>query len=390
MDWIVILNYIDIFFFTIAAFTVIYLFIFASAAMISRGDKYPEIKKKHRFAILFPAYAEDAVIISSVNSFMEQNYPKENYDVVVISDHMNDKTNEELSKLPIILLKINYKNSSKAKALNFAIDNLDSSKYDIVVIMDADNITVPDFLNHINNTYAAGSNAIQAHRRAKNLNTDTAVLDAISEEINNSIFRAGHVRLGFSSALIGSGMAFDYKWFQENIKHVNSSGEDKELEALLLKQHIYIEYLDKVFVYDEKTQKSEAFNQQRRRWMAAQFHSLVHSFPDILEAISQRNFDYADKIVQWIMLPRMILIALILFFGCVLAFINWEICIKWWILLFCLALTFSIAIPNYLVDIRFTKAIKSIPYLGLNMILNLFRLKGMSKKFIHTQHGKHT
>lgn len=389
MDWILIVNYIDTFFFIIAAFTVLYLFIFASAAMISRGDKYPEVKKKHRFAVIFPAYAEDAVIVSSVKSFMEQNYPKENYDIVVVSDHMSDNTNEELSRLPIILLKANYKNSSKAKALSFAIDNLDSSKYDIVVIMDADNIVAPDFLNHINKTYAAGSNAIQAHRIAKNLNTDTAVLDAISEEINNSIFRAGHVRLGFSSALIGSGMAFDYKWFQENVKYTNSSGEDKELEAMLLKQHIYIEYLDKVFVYDEKTQKNEAFNQQRRRWMAAQFHSLIHSFPDFFGAIFQRNFDYADKILQWMMLPRIILIALILFFGCTLAFINWELCIKWWILLFGVALTFCIAIPNYLVDIRFTKAIKSIPFLALSMIFNLFRLRGMSQKFNHTQHGKH-
>lgn len=388
MDWILIVNYIDIFFFVIAALTVLYLFIFASAAMIDRGDKYPEVKNKHRFAIIFPAYAEDAVIVSSVTSFLKQNYPKENYDIVVVSDHMKDETNEELSKLPIILLKATYENSSKAKALNFAADNLDSAKYDIAVIMDADNITTPDFLNYINKTYAAGSNAIQAHRRAKNLNTDTAILDAISEEINNSIFRAGHVRLGFSSALIGSGMAFDYKWFQENIKFTDSSGEDKELEALLLKQHIYIEYLDTVYVYDEKTQANRAFNQQRRRWMAAQLHSLIHSFPDFFGAIFQRNFDYADKILQWMMPPRMILIALILFFGCVLPFINWELCIKWWLLLLGLALTFSIAIPNYLVDIRFTKAIKSIPFLVFSMIFNLFRLKGANKKFIHTQHSE--
>lgn len=387
MDWILIIDYIDTFFFVIAALTVLYLFIFASAAMINRGDKYPDVKKKHRIAVIFPAYAEDAVIVSSVTSFLKQDYPKDNYDIIVVSDHMNDKTNEELSKLPIILLKATYENSSKAKALNFANDNLDPSKYDIAIIMDADNITTPDFLNQINKTYAAGSNAIQAHRRAKNLNTDTAVLDAISEEINNSIFRAGHVRLGFSSALIGSGMAFDYKWFHENIKHTNSVGEDKELEALLLKQHVYIEYLDKVFVYDEKTQRNEAFSQQRRRWMAAQFHSLIHSLPDFLGAIFQRNFDYADKILQWMMLPRLILIAMILFFSFILIFIDWELCLKWWVLLFGIVLTFCIAIPNYLVDIRFTKAIKSIPFLALNMIFNLFRLRGSSKKFIHTQHS---
>jgi len=34
-----------------------------------------------------------------------------------------------------------------------------------------------------------------------------ALLDGISEEINNNIFRKGHQTLGLSSALIGSGMA---------------------------------------------------------------------------------------------------------------------------------------------------------------------------------------
>lgn len=384
--WLIIVDYIDTIFFTIVALTVIYLFVFALAAMIKRGDRYPEPKKHHRFAIVFPSFREDRVIESSVRSFLEQDYPKEFYDIVVVSDHMEEDTNERLRNMPIVLLEADYEDSSKARALNFAMDKLDASKYDIVVVMDADNITSPDFLNQLNKTYAAGSNAIQTHRVAKNLNTDTAVLDAISEEINNSIFRAGHVRLGFSSALIGSGMAFDYKWFKDNIKNVASIGEDKEIEALLLKQHVYIEYLDNVYVYDEKTQKNEAFNKQRRRWMAAQYSSLGHSFSDLPKAIFSKNFDYADKIIQWMMFPRIILVWIILFFSCALIAVDWEWAIKWWVLMFFLVFTFCIAIPNYLVDIRFTKAMKYVPILGLNMFFNLFRLGGAKKKFIHTDH----
>lgn len=172
---------------------------------------------------------------------------------------MQDNTNERLSRLPIILLKANYEKSSKAKALNFAIDNLDPNKYDIVVILDADNLVEPDFLNEINKTFEAGIKAVQTHRTAKNRNTEIAVLDGISEEVNNSIFRRGHVNLGISSALIGSGMAFDYSWFRNNVKHLHTAGEDKELEVLLLKQRIFIEFLDYVWVYDEKTQGEKGF-----------------------------------------------------------------------------------------------------------------------------------
>ncbi|MFQ8804838.1 MAG: glycosyltransferase family 2 protein [Alistipes indistinctus] len=124
-----------------------------------------------------------------------------------------------------------------------------------------------------------------AHRRAKNLHTDTALLDAVSEEINNSIFRKGHVALGVSSALIGSGMAFDYNWFCNNITQVSSAGEDKELEVLLLKQGIFIEYLDDVEVLDEKTAGSRAFYNQRRRWLAAQWYSLKAAVRDLPGAV---------------------------------------------------------------------------------------------------------
>ena len=50
--------------------------------------------------------------------------------------------------------------------------------YDMIVIMDADNTTDPDFLSEINRAFQAGEKAIQAHRTAKNMNTDVAVLDA--------------------------------------------------------------------------------------------------------------------------------------------------------------------------------------------------------------------
>ena len=86
---------------------------------------YPEADKLHRIAVFFPAYREDKVIIDSVRSFLEQDYPKEMYDVNVISDHMQDSTNKALSRLPIRLLVATYEDSSKAKALLLAISTIE-------------------------------------------------------------------------------------------------------------------------------------------------------------------------------------------------------------------------------------------------------------------------
>lgn len=381
------IDILDTILFILIGLSVGYLFVFSFAGMFKRSFTYPPAKKTYRFAVLFPAYKEDQIIESSIHSFLKQDYPKGQYEIIVIADQLKQQTILNLQLLPITLLNVKFENSSKAKALNFAINQL-SDKYDLVVILDADNTVKSNFLKKISDAYEYGPSAIQAHRIAKNRNTDTAILDAVSEEINNTIFRKGHVKLGLSSALIGSGMAFDYKWFKENIKQVSSAGEDKELELLLLKQRIYIEYLDDVYVYDEKTTKEQNFSNQRRRWLAAQFSSLFEAIPSMPQAIFSGNVNYCDKLFQWMMLPRILLVGITGLLSATITYINWELSFKWWFLLFILLLALSMAIPDYLIDKKLRKALRKAPFLAILMLLNLFKLKGVNKKFIHTEHGE--
>ena len=63
---------------------VLYLFVFAVYSKRKSTYKYPTTMKKYRFAALFPAYGEDEVIIDSVKSFLQQDYPRELYDLSLI------------------------------------------------------------------------------------------------------------------------------------------------------------------------------------------------------------------------------------------------------------------------------------------------------------------
>ena len=369
----------------LASIAVAYPLIYSLASLGTRKSYYPTANKQHKLAILFPAYKEDRVILPVVESFLQQHYPQELYKVIIISDHMQETTNERLAQLPITLLKANYENSSKAKALNFAMDHFGRDEFDAVVILDADNIVDTNFLLEINKVFDAGVQAIQAHRTAKNRNTDIAVLDGLSEEVNNSIFRRGHVRLGISSALIGSGMIFNYQWFHDNVKHLVTTGEDKELEVLLLKQRIFIEFLDEVYVYDEKTQGEKGFYNQRRRWLATQFAQWGRVFKDLPRAILSGNIDYSDKLIQWMLPPRLILFGGIIVMGSIMQIIDWPLALKWWALFLIMGVTLCLAIPDKLVDDRFKKSINKLPLLFIMMVVNLFRMKGMNKKFVNTE-----
>ena len=109
----------------------------------------------------------------------------------------------------------------------------------------------------MNDAYeSAGTRAIQAHKVSLNRDTVSARLSSIFEEINNSIFRRGHISIGLSSAMASSGMMFDFPWFKEQILAAKINWADKELEALLLRHHIYIDYFDKIMVYGVKARQA--------------------------------------------------------------------------------------------------------------------------------------
>ena len=365
---------------------VCYLLLYAIASKFYRAPQYPEARTLRHIAVLFPAYKEDRVILSSVRSFLEQDYPKELFDLVVISDQMQPETNEALRTLPIRLLMADYTESSKAKALAMAMNNIDTDLYDIVVIMDADNVTVPEFLSCINRAFDSGVRSIQAHRTGKNLNTDISIL---------------HNALGLSAGLSGSGMAFDAKWFQQNVQYLQTAGEDKELESMLLQQRIHTVYLNDLPVFDEKTQKKEAISNQRKRWIAAQFGALRASLPHLPKALLQGNIDYCDKIFQWMLPPRLIQLAgvfgltfVFTVIGLVMSLRNggneWTMAIKWWILSVAQVSAMILPVPGgQLFTKEVGKAIMKVPMLAVTMTGNLFKLKGANKKFIHTEHGEH-
>lgn len=392
IDWIL---------FTLLALCVCYLLLYAIASKFYRTPRFPEARTLRRFIVFFPAYKEDRVIASSVRSFLQQDYPRELFDIIVISDQMQPATNEDLRSLPIRLLTANYKDSSKAKALTMAVDSISDDHYDIVVIMDADNLTSPDFLAEVNRAFDSGIKSVQAHRTGKNLNTDISILDGISEEINNGIFRSGHNALGLSAALSGSGMAFEADWFQQNVRLLETAGEDKELEVLLLQQRIHTVYLPQIPIYDEKTQKEEAISNQRKRWIAAQFGILRSSLLSLPKAIGQGNPDYCDKILQWMLPPRLIQLAGVFGLTLVITIIGiwlslqgtatgheWTIAVKWWILSAAQIAAMTLPIPGHLFNKQLGKAVLRIPMLALTTIGNLFKLKGAYKKFIHTEHGE--
>jgi cellulose synthase/poly-beta-1,6-N-acetylglucosamine synthase-like glycosyltransferase len=396
-----IINIIEIVFYLYFGLATIYILIFSICGIFYRNRKEVKVSEQRKFAVLIPGYKEDAVIVNVAEQATKQDYPADKFEVIVIADSFAQSTLESLKKLPIRLEVVEFDISKKSKALNLCMKRI-GDDYDVAMILDADNIMKPDVLSKMNMAFEKGFTAVQGHRTAKNLNANFAILDAMSEEINNHIFRKGHRAIGLSSALIGSGMALDYHLFKSTMATVDSVGEDKEVELKIIRNRHKIEYIHNALIFDEKTSKSDVFVNQRRRWIAAQLGYFRSNFFDGLwQLITKANVDYFDKVIQMIMPPRIIL-AGVLFLITLISLIFNILSINWiskifysdyqfWGLLFGLtALSLFISIPKKFYNKQTFVALLNIPHGFILMLISLFRIKGASNKFLHTTHGHDT
>lgn len=373
------------------AFNVVYLLVLAIAGAVGRADDKPAAGSPsfRRMVVLIPAYKEDAVIIDSVKTHLRQEYPKASFDLVVIADSLQPDTLAKLAELPVRVVEVVFEVSTVTKALNAALAALPDTTYDLVVVADSDNHFAPDFLSRVNTAFGQGWRAVQGHRVAKNLNTKVAVLDAISEEINNHLFRKGYRALNLSSSIIGSGMAVEFGLMKTAMLNlVTVGGFDKELEMKLAIDGHRVGYLEQAFVYDEKVAKRAVFERQRTRWIAAQWQFLRHYFRQGMADLLAGRLLSASKTIQAMVLPRVLLLGVLgLFFLGSLLSGQPSLMLGSGLLLFGLCLALLLCIPAYLRKQLAFRDLFLVVVLMLSFVRAVFNIRKAFKSFIHTPHS---
>ncbi len=290
------------------AFGVGYQLFFAAAGLFYKQEARIIGPPGHRIALLIPACREDAVIVSTARQALVHDYPAQLFDLIIIADGLQEDTLETLKAMPLKLLEVAFEQSTKSKAINRALEQMPEAGYDILAILDADNVMAPGFLARLSDNFRQGYQVVQGQRAPKNADTPMAVLDGASEAINNHILCRGQRVCGFSARLAGSAMAFDYALFRQLMPQIDAvGGFDKELELRLTQGRLRIGYDDEAIVYDEKVRLETDFSRQRSRWIAAQFHYARRFFPAALRQwFREGNGDFMNKALQMLLPPRLI------------------------------------------------------------------------------------
>ncbi|MBQ8672532.1 MAG: glycosyltransferase family 2 protein [Bacteroides sp.] len=350
--------------FLLLAIPVAYLLIYALASLKKYRNPYPPAPKPQRFLVLFVVLKNGREVIESVEHFLNtQQYPRDRYDIVVAATQLAEVDLDTLAQMPVNIVIPDKEECSKIYAIQQVMSHYSEYEYDAVIVFNSDNKVVPNALELFNNAYYTGCDAIQGHRITENLDTSIAVLNATSEEINNHLFRKGHTALGFSSALISSGMLFDFEMFRRIVPKLKGSDLTTAMELELLKENIYVEYLEEVTCYCKKSEDAAGYSKERQRWLGAQYRSTLQALTQLPIAFLQGKWDLCEKLFQWLLPSRFLLIAYIVICTVAMTLLNWPLALKWYGLLFALLLAFLLAMPEGEIAHKFRRAIWSLPVL---------------------------
>lgn len=356
------------------------------------GDVLPAGAAPRRICVLMPVYREDAVILETSRAALTQAYAGV-FQVVVIADGLQPATMEAMQRQGIGVVPVQFERSTKGKALRQALEVLPRQAFDVVLVLDADNVMGRGLLTAVDGAFAAGFRVVQAHRTAKNQSTAFALLDACNEEINNHLYRRGPAAVGLSAALIGSGMAFDYGYLRQLLADIGETvGEDKELDFRLARDRQPVAYLPDTYVYDEKIESAQGFTQQRTRWLASQWEFLKKYAGEGLPQLLRGNVEFFNKVVQAFLVPRTLLLGLLglLTLG---SGLGWVLGLRvgppplaWAGLLAALMAALLLALPGRLYNRQVLAAVLRLPYAIWCMCLALLRIRRTRTSFLATTH----
>jgi len=183
---------------------------------------------------------------------------------------------------PICYLKPPERLGLKLKSIDYAFQHA-SPRPDYFLILDADNLLHPEFLEEVQAYLDQGYNIIQGKRVAGNLNSATARVDSISEIYKNYVDRELPFRMGSSASLAGSAIVLSSEllggflnldYVQKNFSNKNKLiAEDKLLQNYAVSFGERIAFADNAMVFDGKVDSYTELKKQRSKWLYAYFQN---------------------------------------------------------------------------------------------------------------------
>lgn len=223
--------------------------------------------RSRRVTVAVPAHDEERVIEGVLSDLREQDYPGD-CEVWVIADRCSDATVELASALANVAERA-VGVPGKGPALDWFLGRHPVAVDGLLVVLDADNRVSSSFISEIVDRIDSGEDVVQAYLDATNPDRSVVSLaGALTYWAGNRMVQQARERLGWSTDLGGTGMAFTGEALTDLAGFGGSLTEDQEIGARLVVAGRRTAWMHNLRVRDEKPTQVAAAARQRARWMA--------------------------------------------------------------------------------------------------------------------------
>ncbi len=340
------------------------------------------------YGIIVTAYEETELIPDVVHSLLKLNYS--NFIVYIVADKC-DISNLVFDDDRIVVLRPENVLASNIESHFYAIRSF-KRRHERITILDSDNLVDKDYLNEINKFFDRGYLGVQGIRKPKSVDTVYSALDALRDIYYH--FYDGKIlfRLGSSSTLSGSAMAFTTTLYEECLRDhkISKAGFDKVLQFEIVRRGLKIAFSENAIVYDEKTSRTSQLVQQRSRWVYTWFKYYTYGFKLVGKGLRSLNLNQLLFGIILLRPPLFIFLLLSVSLMILNFWVNPQIAFIWTIAMSLFLLGFFIPLFNSPVDKRIKSSIIYIPAFIFYQLLSLFRINSLHKSSIATKHYRNS
>lgn len=253
----------------------------------------------HRFVLLVPAHNEEQLLPTLLANINQLDYPRHLFTVVVVADNCTDQT-AALARAAgaMVYERFDRVQIGKGYALQWLLAQLhaDNITFDAAVILDADSVVSPNFLEVMAAHLTKGARAIQAHYAVLNPHrTWVMSLRAAALALIHYVRPLGRTVLGASVGLKGNGMVFHRTLLAEH-QWSASVTEDIEYHMSLVLTGERVYFAPDATVWAEMPGTLQGSHTQNVRWEQGRFQLARQYVPPLLQAaISSRTPNVSSR-----------------------------------------------------------------------------------------------
>ncbi len=248
--------------------TVFYFAFVALAGLFRKRREWPASPPTFRFAVVIAARNEEAVIGRLVKSLLDQEYPRELFDVFVVPNNCIDDTAGAAFRAGAEILLCEEPVRQKGDALRQAFGQLNGKGYDAYVVFDADNVVDRQYLQKTNDAFCAGAQVAKGRQMALNpWQSWVAGCYDLYFAGFDLLFNLPRAKGNLSAKLVGTGFAVRADAL-EQLGGWNTAtiAEDAEFAAQCALADIRVCWAPGAITYDEQPCGFGTSIHQRKRW----------------------------------------------------------------------------------------------------------------------------